>query len=362
MELTARDGSRSRCAYCHDRLGGRHVACPRCGTLLHKECVAEKCPTYGCAHTFARILVRVVPRPQASLGCGFFLGVILPVLALLLNEAGIAREFVHGIQALPRVLYIPELQRLFYPLLGWAMAALIAENVGRRAAWVRVGLWGGVLLALAFSIAYAPLLPISCVGVIFMGLGLLGFTPYVAFFTYLNTAVRYESAQVDEVKASRRETLGYTAVWSLLALGGAALARAGLEGLMRAVPPPPHSECYLATVAAQGDPRVTGAVPVRFGERTVLVSRQLRRFKAFEVALMGLAPSLHRVLRFVYDRVGPRLAARLGRRSGTVLHVAFMPAELGVALVLRLLFAHPERLERAVYPPSYCGGTSANAG
>jgi len=40
----------ARCGYCHDQARADAEACPRCGTLLHKDCKDElgRCPTIGC--------------------------------------------------------------------------------------------------------------------------------------------------------------------------------------------------------------------------------------------------------------------------------------------------------------------------
>jgi hypothetical protein len=365
VEARARSGDGARCAYCHDLLGAEPVSCPRCGTQLHQDCVvATKCPTYGCEHAFP-VSVRQPAPGRAGRGVWFsaFVGVVLPVLAFTLNERGLAR----GIPVIPetrggpdtwiRLAYAPEAQRSLYPLIAWAIAAYIARLRGRRAPWVRVGLWGGVLVSLLASILYARVIDAAFYGIVFFGVGLLGFTPYTTLLAYLRAAILYEGAPREESKEPPLRTtlrlLGFTSLWSLLAAGGTALAIERMNALFQALPEPVvrGERCYLATVAARGNARVTRATLVRFEDgRERPVSLQLRRFKAFELALLALAPRAHRALRAVYDRVGPGLAARVGPRGATVLHVIFVPAELACALVLRALFENPRALVDVTYP------------
>jgi len=73
--------------------------------------------------------------------------------------------------------------------------------------------------------------------------------------------------------------------------------------------PESPSDCFLATVAAQGPVAVVGGFVPEGAQGPI--TPQLQRFKAFEVVLRTLAPWVHRGLRTVYNCVGPWLADRV---------------------------------------------------
>jgi hypothetical protein len=350
-----------RCAYCHDALARDSVECPRCKTALHAECVASsKCPTLGCAHVFARALVRSSEiareaRSTVRYALGFIMGAVFPAFAFVLNEflQGFDRPVARDWPDVWRHLcFVPEVLRLFYPLVLWSIAAYLAWLHGRRASWIRVGLWTGVLVATAFSVVYACELPQALIAVVFL-LGVPIVAPYTTVATYLVAAIRYERDAPPATKAPEHSTaalLGLTSAWALLSWREVHEATQRLHDLYAALPERTPPGCYLATVAARGDPHVTRARDVRLACGVEMrVSRQLRRFKALEVAFAALAPASHRRVRALYDRVGPPLAARVGRRGATALHLLFVPVELAAALVLRALFANPQALLDAAY-------------
>lgn len=335
-----------RCAYCHGDLEPRAIECPRCRTWLHEECVVGECPTLGCGS----LPLRVRLRGQVARGSLFF-GVVFPLLALLANVivAGLlVPESKVDHHARWRVAFDPTVHACLAPVLIWSLAAYGAYSSGVRQAWVRVGLWGGVPVAGLFGFVYGDLYPEAIITFMIV-VGLLFAAPYTTFVTYLLAAIGYERSP--EPGGSLPRTAGFGLLWTLLASLG---TYEGLERMHRLYESlPDHrkgGDCYLVTVASRGDPRITGAELVRTRDgRERLVSRQLRRFKAFELVLAALAPRGHRALRAVYDRVGPRLAARVTPRGATFLHLAFKPAELGVALVLRALLGDPEELLSATY-------------
>lgn len=51
IKLDERGSSRLRCACCHGELSGLELCrkCPGCGTLTHRDCAEDGCPTLGCA-------------------------------------------------------------------------------------------------------------------------------------------------------------------------------------------------------------------------------------------------------------------------------------------------------------------------
>jgi hypothetical protein len=325
--------------------------------------VTLKCPSLGCSHRFAALLLKIAkrfnPAWRAESRWYWFFGVALPFVAFGVNE------LVRGYPFLPTerepsrwrdLAYAPQAQEGLYPLLVWTFAAYVAWLYGKRASWIFVGLLGGALLGAATSALYLQTIPLCIVG-LFVGVGIFGFAPYAMLATYLHSVVAYVRERRPDAPASHSAlgVLGLTSLWGILAGSGVEFAIARMNELYRALPEPRPSggDCYLVTVAARGDPRLTGAVPVRLRDgRSMLVSRQLRRFKAFEIVLMAVAPGFHRALRAVYDRVGPPLAARMGPRAATVLHLLFKPIEVAIALVLRALFRNPDALVNGTYRSS----------
>lgn len=360
LHVSARDGD-ARCAYCHDPLASADVGvtCPGCATRLHDDCVvAARCPTLGCEHRFPaprggfrvdaeRRAAALPPRTRGRLIAATLFGLVIPLLCFGFSEGGTARgELLPEWRGEPaawwKFVYAPQVQRYFYPLLAWAMAALVATFFRRRAPWIRVGLTGGVVLAAAFAIAFVPLVPASMLMIMFFGLGLLGLGPFFALATYSLALRRYLAERPTDTEkdgTSREVDEGPTfkpwAIWTLLGGAGFASAIHQMNVLFSRLPLDPPDRCFVASAAA----RVVGAEPVRFANgRTIPVTRQLRALKATELALIALTPRLHRALRSVYDRAGPPLAARLGRTTGTVAWVLLLPAQVAGEVVLRLLF------------------------
>lgn len=88
---------------------------------------------------------------------------------------------------------------LVYALLGLSMLGLVLAMQARTRAGRVVALpllTLGVLVAGLHAVVFVPMLPLSAVAIIFMGVGLLGFTPFFALWAYAS-ALRYvASAQL----------------------------------------------------------------------------------------------------------------------------------------------------------------------
>lgn len=70
--------------------------------------------------------------------------------------------------------------------------------------------------------------------------------------------------------------------------------------------------CYIATAATRGHRAIVRSERIRLsGGRYCLINDQLRWLKAFELAIKAIAPGLHAMIRWVYDRVGPALASAI---------------------------------------------------
>lgn len=92
--------------------------------------------------------------------------------------------------------------------------------------------------------------------------------------------------------------------------------------------PPSEGDCFVATAASRGHRAL-------MGEGAGTLTRQLRAFKAGELALAAARPGWHRALRRVYDRCGPVAARRLnGPWRADLAYLLLAPAAAIVRLVL----------------------------
>src|SRR5262249_24674408 len=70
--------------------------------------------------------------------------------------------------------------------------------------------------------------------------------------------------------------------------------------------------CYVATAAARGHQSIVRSTRVMASDGSwFMVNDQLRRLKAAELIIEGLFPKLHRLMRSLYDQLGPPLARQM---------------------------------------------------
>jgi hypothetical protein len=124
--------------------------------------------------------------------------VVFPVIAFTANElldvsSTLQRAVGHdfGFPSAFSALYASEAQRLLYPLLLASMVAFVMAEGGKRSRWVHAGLVLGTALSGLFALVYLPALPFALFGILLLGLGLLGFTPLLAFGSYGFALWRY---------------------------------------------------------------------------------------------------------------------------------------------------------------------------
>ena len=105
---------------------------------------------------------------------------------------------------------------------------------------------------------------------------------------------------------------------------------------------PGYQDCYVATAAAKGYRWIVGSQSLpTAASQPVIVNQQLAIFKAAELTLRAISPSAHRWFRFIYNRLGPRAAAKLsGPLSATVAYLGLKPAEWLCRIALRILLGH----------------------
>ncbi len=115
------------------------------------------------------------------------------------------------------------------------------------------------------------------------------------------------------------------------------------------LPPVPPPDCYIATAAAQGHANFVGSKLVQLANgNSMQVNRQLQIFKCAELALLAVAPRMHKPLRKTYDVIGKPLARRI--RNPFLADVAYLllkPAEWLAGYVLYMIV--PEIKSTSIY-------------
>ncbi|HEY8666146.1 MAG TPA: DUF6688 family protein [Tepidisphaeraceae bacterium] len=321
-------------------------------------------------------------------------GVLLPMICFIIaaEKHPLAAEYQSGAWH-DYVSLIPSatVSWPFFPLMALAMACLLwtAFTKGRAAEnlWVRIGLYGGVVIAVQYTLIQAivlakPSSPLSmgmlqtlggavlAIGLavivqriwshwyyatpvlrtlaicLFVSCGLalalsniaraaaefgaLAGAPALAAASYLIASVRVFGIASKSVGG--RNTLAQVLTWLawLLLYGGA--WRETVRGALveyAALPKTQPDNCYVGTAASQGHERVVGAYAEVAGDGSLFqTNRQVRRLKEFEIALRALSPAGQRRMRAFYDRVGPVLAR--GLRHAALADAAYLmlkPAE-----------------------------------
>jgi hypothetical protein len=108
--------------------------------------------------------------------------------------------------------------------------------------------------------------------------------------------------------------------------------------------------CYVCTAAARGHARFVGARAIRCGDGSVVrVNDQLRHLKLAELALIAVLPRVHRLLRRIYDRIGPVAAARLRHPfAADLAYLSLKPIEWISLAALCLIIKDPARVAESM--------------
>jgi hypothetical protein len=121
--------------------------------------------------------------------------------------------------------------------------------------------------------------------------------------------------------------------------------------LYAALPPQPPPDCYIATAAAQGHPRVVGSRLVQRADgKPMQVNGQLQVLKFAELALLAVKPRWHTALRRMYDVVGKALARRI--HSPWLADIAYLllkPVEWLARWLLKMIVPEVDALTEKIY-------------
>jgi len=222
---------------------------------------------------------------------------------------------------------------------------LAEQKFGRKTTWLILlvlGVLGAILIAVMSLLTYgAPLVPIAML--------ILAGAPFwcleIAAFVSFRLLRDYEF----KARLTTWQIVGPLA-W-LGAFGGAWRFAVIKMGEVYASLPPQPPECYVATAAAKGHPRLVRSWPAAARDgRPFRANRQLQRLKCAELALQAAWPAGHHHLRRAYDTLGPHLARRLHHPLlADAAYLLLKPAEWGTWVVLRALIPEIDALAGRIY-------------
>ena len=164
----------------------------------------------------------------------------------------------------------------------------------------------------------------------------------MAFIIYFGMSIRILMLHLP----ARRFTLSQLMAWVtwLVAFAAALQKTIALSFAKYSLLPlePLSDDCYVATAASKGYPAIVGSqrIPAT-NNQPVIVNQQLATFKAAELTLRAISPTAHRWFRSIYNRLGPRAAAKLrGPLIATVAYLFLKPAEWLCRIVLQIFLGH----------------------
>jgi hypothetical protein len=110
-------------------------------------------------------------------------------------------------------------------------------------------------------------------------------------------------------------------------------------------------DCYIATAAARGHPRIVKSGPRVTGSGQIIwLNTQVRYFKAAELALMTVSPSSYRILRALYDRFGSAFARMIVLPIlADIAYIWLKPIEWVIRCMMKLLVPHIENTVHRLY-------------
>jgi hypothetical protein len=197
--------------------------------------------------------------------------------------------------------------------IGAAGAVLVAAVVRRLIVdhvRLRSRYAAGIGMAVVVWIVMAVVWPQLLAPLVIIPLALVATAPSLALASY--TWAAFEALKLSRGNGTsfERMILGSSS-WLIAYLIACDLCARQVIHQYAQLPNSPPS-CYIATAAAKGHPKLVGSEPCNCGGSVVFrVNDQLRYLKAGELVIRRFAPNFHTAIRAVYDRVGPALARQL---------------------------------------------------
>jgi hypothetical protein len=110
------------------------------------------------------------------------------------------------------------------------------------------------------------------------------------------------------------------------------------------------NDCYVCSAAAYGHKQIVLSKPVVILGQVHMINHQLQRLKFLEFALMAVFPLCHRMIRSIYNRVGPVIArpARKSRWYADACYLSLKPIEW-LAVFVQTIARIPESKIDRIY-------------
>jgi len=112
-------------------------------------------------------------------------------------------------------------------------------------------------------------------------------------------------------------------------------------------------DCYIATAVAKGHSCFVKSKPVVCENKFVIwINSQLKTFKCAELFLFAVWPEAHRIVRMIYDIVGPPLARLIIHPiQADLIYIILKPFEWLTKLTMRIIIPDFEQLADSIYTP-----------
>ncbi len=306
---------------------------------------------YAILFLFPQASLFILPLLVYSIGC---------YLMLLLDAARFAPKFpvrfgiysgvLLALHFSTAILLSLEPSLWFFP---WAVALVSPLIFSRLYPWVvkkwNIKLLGGVFASLVAILALTSMIvsrnffsPFFTVLIL-----LVLVAPFWSFLLSAQTAIWLVKNHESKITILRGLSIG---VWFAAYVGALRFNILKMYELYAALPPQPP-DCYIATAAAKGHPRIVGSQPVRLKNGSLIqINSQLQRLKSVELALLATSPKSHKLIRKIYDVIGKKLAAHI--QNPLLADVAFLfllPVELVSFVVLKLIIPEIEFISKKIY-------------
>ena len=168
--------------------------------------------------------------------------------------------------------------------------------------------WMIAVVLIAYAVIVATIRDQAFIPLFLVFLGLIAAGPFWSFLIALQASIWL--LKYHETSFTLMRGLGITA-WVATYFAAWRYDILKMYELYAQLPPVPP-DCYIATAAAHGHPNFVGSRKVNLaGGKSMRVNRQLQIFKCAELALLAVAPRVHKPLRKIYDVVGKFLARKI---------------------------------------------------
>ncbi|MCA9002167.1 MAG: hypothetical protein KDB61_09600, partial [Planctomycetes bacterium] len=136
-------------------------------------------------------------------------------------------------------------------------------------------------------------------------------TALLVTFTMARARLRLSERQAGDAPLDRLSTKALYGIFATYGVAWTVAIRRAIA-YYNNLPTESPGSCYVATAASRGHRRLVRSewVEAETGE-PFLVNSQLRTLKAGELAIKAVCPRFHRLLRRIYDFMGPPLAQRI---------------------------------------------------